>query len=248
VEKAYKGVKDAVASGAITESRIDLSVRRILTAKQKLGLDKNRFTDLDKLDQLLGTTEHQRGAQRIIESAITVVRDDKNYLPLKLTPEQRVLTINMVDNSEGWRDGVPGRAFVQGLVKKHPRTTSVFVTDKTSAAELELIRKLAGFSDVVIANTFIRVSSFKGSIDLSQGELDLLKHLSGMNKPFAFLLYGSPYLISFVPELPSYVLAYEYYPAAEEAALKCVLGEIPFKGKLPIDLPGFYNIGHSVVK
>jgi hypothetical protein len=42
------------------------------------------------------------------------------------------------------------------------------------------------------------------------------------------------------------VLAYEYYPAAEEAALKAVLGEIEFKGKLPVELPGFYPIGHSI--
>jgi hypothetical protein len=48
--------------------------------------------------------------------------------------------------------------------------------------------------------------------------------------------------------LPSYILAYEYYPAAEEAALKCVLGEIPFQGKLPVELPGFYSIGHTAAK
>ena len=101
------------------------------------------------------------------------------------------------------------------------------------------------FSDVVIVNAFIRVASFKGSIEMSDGEINLLKFLSTIRQPFAFVLYGSPYLLSFVPELPTYVLAYEYYPAAEEAALKCVLGEIDFKGKLPIELPGFYPIGYS---
>jgi beta-N-acetylhexosaminidase len=92
------------------------------------------------------------------------------------------------------------------------------------------------------------VAAFKGSIDLTEGEIDLLKYLSTVEKPFAFVLYGSPYIISFVPELPSYVLAYEYYPAAEEAALKAVLGEIEFKGKLPVELPGFYPVGHSITK
>jgi beta-N-acetylhexosaminidase len=154
----------------------------------------------------------------------------------------------MVDNSEGWRDGVPGRAFFQGLVKRHPNSMNVYITDKTSAGELELVRKLVAFSDVVIVNAFIRVSSFKGSIDMSEGEIQLLKHLAGINKPFGFVLYGSPYLLSFVPELPTYVLAYEYYPAAEEAALRAVLGEIEFKGKLPVELPGFYPIGHSAAK
>jgi len=248
VEQVFVALKRAVESVEIKESRIDESVRRILTAKLKLGLDRKRLVDLSNLDKVLGNAEHQRSAQQIIESAITLVRDKRGDLPMKPTPEQKVLFITMVDNSEGWRDGVPGRAFFQGLVKRHPNSINVYVTDKTSAGELELVRKLAAFSDAVIVNAFIRVSSFKGSIDMSEGEIQLLKHLSGINKPLGFVLYGSPYLLSFVPELPTYVLTYEYYPAAEEAALKAVLGEIEFKGTLPVELPGFYPIGHSAAK
>jgi beta-N-acetylhexosaminidase len=248
VEQAFVGLKRAVASGEIKESRLDESVRRILAAKEKLGLDRERLVDLGKLDKALGGNENQKTAREIIEGAITLVRDKRGVLPLKLSPAQKVLFITIVDNAEGWRDGVPGRAFFDGLVKRHPNSTNVYVSEKTSPAELDLIRKLASFSDSVIVNGFIRVSSFKGSIDMSEGEINLLKHLSAIDKPFAFVLYGSPYLLSFVPELPTYILAYEYYPAAEEAALKAVLGEIEFRGKLPVELPGFYPIGHSAAK
>lgn len=248
VEQAFVAVKHAVDAGEIKESRLDESVRRILSAKEKLGLDHNRFVDIGNLDKALGTNEHQRTAQQIIESAITLVRDTQKVLPLKLAPEQKVLFISMVDNSDGWRDGVPGSVFYAGLVKRHPSSTHVYVTDKSSPAEFELIKKLAALSDAVIVNAFIRVASFKGSIDMSEGEINLLKHLSAIKRPFAFVLFGSPYLLSFVPELPTYVLAYEYYAAAEEASLKAVLGEIEFKGKLPIELPGFYRIGDAAGK
>lgn len=248
VEQAFVAVKHAVEADEIKVSRLDESVRRILSAKQKLGLDHNRFVDIGNLDKALGTNEHQRTAQQIIENAITLVRDTRKVLPLKLAPEQKVLFISMVDNSDGWRDGVPGSAFFAGLVRRHQGSTHVYVTDKTSPAEFELIKKLAALSDAVIVNAFIRVASFKGSIDMSEGEINLLKHLSTIKRPFAFVLFGSPYLLSFVPELPTYVLAYEYYPIAEEASLKAVLGEIEFKGKLPIELPGFYPIGHSAAK
>ena len=248
VEQAFLGLKHAIESGEIKESRIDESVRRILTAKAKLGLDRDRLVDINNIDKVLGSTEHQRTAQQMIEGAITLVRNKRNVLPLTLAREQKVLLISMVDNSEGWRDGVPGHDFFAGLVKRLPNAIKVYVTDKTAPAELDLIKKLASFSDAVIVNGFIRVSSSKGSIDMSDGEINLLKHLSAIEKPFAFVLFGSPYLLSFVPELPTLVLAYEYYPAAEEAALKAVLGEIEFKGKLPIELPGFYQIGHSAAK
>jgi beta-N-acetylhexosaminidase len=245
VEQAFIGLKRAVESGEIKESRINESVRRILGAKLELGLDRNRFVDINQVDKALGTTEHKTTARQMIESAITLVRDSRQVLPLKLTPEQRVLFVTMVDRNDGWRDGVPGSAFYSQLTQRHQNSINVYITDRTSPGEFELIRKLATFSDVVIVNAFIRVASFKGSIDMSDGEINLLKFLSTIRQPFAFVLYGSPYLLSFVPELPTYVLAYEYYPAAEEAALKCVLGEIDFKGQLPIELPGFYPIGHS---
>ena len=197
---------------------------------------------------MLGTNAHQRIAREIIESGVTLVRDNRNALPLKLTNEQKVLFITLVDSSEGWRDGVPGRAFLAGLMSRHARTTDVNVGDKTSAGEFALIRKLAALADTVIVNGFIRVAAYKGSVDLNEGQINLLKHLSALDKPFVFVLYGSPYVLAFIPELPTYVLTYEYYPAAEEAALKAVLGEIEFKGKLPVDLPGFYKIGDSVVR
>ncbi|MFL6215353.1 MAG: glycoside hydrolase family 3 N-terminal domain-containing protein [Blastocatellia bacterium] len=248
VEQAFKAVKRAVETGDIKEARIDESIRRILAAKQRLGLDKNRLVDLNKVGQVLGSNEHQQTAQHIIDNAVTLVRDEKKAMPLKLTPEQKILCVTMVDNQEGWRDWGPGRAFWQGLIKRHPKATHVYVSEKTSPAELDLLNKLAAFSDVVIVNGFIRVAAYKGSIDLSEGEINLLKTLSAMDKPFAFTVYGSPYLLSFVPELPNYILTYEYYPAAEEAALKAILGEIEFKGHLPIDLPGLYPIGHGLTK
>jgi beta-N-acetylhexosaminidase len=248
VEQAFTAVKRAVEAGEITEARINESVRRILSAKARLGLHQNRFADIKQLDRVLGSKENQAAAREIIESAVTLVRDSKNVLPLKLSAEQKVLFVTVVDNSEGWRDGMPGRAFLEGLRKRHQHVTNVYVTDRTSWAEIDLIKKLAALADVIIVNGFIRVSSYKGSIDMSEGEINLLKHLSATGKPMAFVLYGSPYLISFVPEIPTYILAYEYYPAAEEAALKAVLGEIEFKGKLPVELPGFYPIAHSQVR
>lgn len=244
VEAAFTALKRAAASGEIPESRIDRSARAVLAAKARLGLDKNRFTDLNNLDRVLGRSDHQQVAREIIEGAITLLRNERKTLPLALKPEQNVLLITVVDNAEGWRDGPPGRTFLEGLSKRHSRITSVVATDKTGPPEFELVKKMAGLADVVIICGFVRVAAFKGSIDLSEGQIDLLKHVAKLEKPVAFAQYGSPYVISFVPELPTCVLAYEYYPAAEEAALRAILGEIDFRGRLPVDIPGLFKSGY----
>jgi beta-N-acetylhexosaminidase len=245
VEKAFNAIKAAVQSGDIQSARLDASVRRILSAKQNLGLDKNRLTEVDKLAARLGNQENTQKAQEMIQNAITLVRDNRKALPLKLTPEKKVLFVSIVDSGESVQQQPPGRVFLSALSRRHRNISNATVSARTSPGEFELLKKLAAFADVVIVNAFVRIAAYKGSIDLTEGELDLLKTFSSYDKPFAFVLYGSPYLLAFLPELPSYILAYEYYPAAEEAAAKAVLGEAEFKGRLPIELPGFYPIGHS---
>ncbi len=102
--------------------------------------------------------------------------------------------------------------------------------------------------DNVVAGAYIRIAASKGSIELSLNQIELLKNLSELRKPLALVLFGSPYLLSWIPEIPSYILAYEDYPGAELAAVKAILGETPFRGKLPISLPEFYPLGHGIQK
>ena len=108
------------------------------------------------------------------------------------------------------------------------------------------MRKLAETADVIIVNGFIRVAAYKGSIDLVKEEQQLLTDLMKLKKPFVFTIFGSPYLLTQVPDLPTYLVAYEITPTAEMAAVKAITGEIPFYGKLPISLPGLYKIGDGI--
>jgi len=243
VERTFNGLKRAVASGNISSARIDESVQRILEAKARLGLNTKRTIDVSELDSILGSAEHKRSAQTMIEQAITLVRDEKSAVPLKLGDNQRVLIVTIMDSASGWRDGTPGQAFRQEFVKKHRNTISVQVDERTSRDALEILKKLADACDVVVANSFIRIAAYKGSVALNEGQLDLLEYLAKLPKPAVFSVFGSPYLLHFVPDLPSYLLTYEYYPEAERAAARAMLGIIPVGGKLPVSLPGLYPIG-----
>src|SRR5881396_1506789 len=78
VPAAFNAIKAAVASGRITEARIDQSVRRILIAKASLNLQdpRNCFTDINKVMSTVGSKPHRDLAQRISDAAITLVRND----------------------------------------------------------------------------------------------------------------------------------------------------------------------------
>lgn len=250
VPTSFNAIKSAVQSGRIPQGRIDQSVRRILTAKAKLNLQhpRNRFADVDQMMTTVGTQAHRDFAQRIADSAITLVRDQRNVLPLRPSPDLRVVQINVLDTRSGWREGSPGRVVTAELPKRFPRAVTVQVDDQTTAAEFDLVRKLAQTGDALVVNGYIRVAAYKGSIALTPSEIALLRDLAAMNKPFVFTVFGSPYVLTHIPELPSYIVTYDIAPMAELAMVRAITGEIEFRGKLPISLPGLYPIGHGLAK
>jgi len=177
-----------------------------------------------------------------MEAAITLVRDEKHVLPLR-PADVRVAVINILDRREGWRDGVPGVTLNAELLKNFPQMVSVQIDNESSQAEVELTKKLAAMADVTMVNGFARIAAYKGSSSFSDAQLALLRHLSGTGKPMVFTMFGDPYLLTVVPELPTYVLTYDTHPGAERAAVRAITGEIDFRGRLPVSLPDLYPAG-----
>jgi beta-N-acetylhexosaminidase len=243
---AFNGIKAAVQGGRITEARLDDSVRRILQAKARLGLDHYKPVDVNRLSTIVGSKAHRDLAQQISDSAVTLVRDDKKVLPLTASPDKRVLHINLLDSRAGWREGAVGRVAAAEMLTRFPKTITIQLDDGSTRNELEMARRMADLVDAVVVTAFIRVAAYKGSIDLTAEQLRFLRDLSASPKPFVFALFGSPYVLQHIPELPSYILTYDTNPGSELSAIKAIAGEIPFQGKLPISLPGFYPVGHGL--
>src|SRR5437588_421354 len=92
-DAAFEALQAAVKSGRISRERLDASVRRILQAKAKLGLDKTRLVDINAINQKFGHTAWQAEAQNISDRGITLLRDTPRRLPLDATKPARALML-----------------------------------------------------------------------------------------------------------------------------------------------------------
>jgi beta-N-acetylhexosaminidase len=245
---SFNAIKSAVQSGRIPMSRIDESVRRILRAKARIGLDHYRPVDVNRLSAIVGTKAHRDLSQQISDLAVTLVRDQKKAVPLTASPDRRMLHINLLDSRAGWREGPVGRVTAAEILKRFPKAITIQLDDGSTRNEFDMARRMAELVDTVVVTAFIRVAAYKGSIDLTADQLRFLRDLSASPKPFVFALFGSPYVLQHIPELPSYILTYDTNPGSEMSAIKAITGEIPFQGKLPISLPGLYAVGHGLTR
>ena len=247
---AAAAIANAVKSGDIPRSGIEQSVRRILEAKARLGLHRRRLVDLDAIPTLVGGRRHDAVSRAVSEKSITLVKDARNSVPLPTPRTGRVLYLSILDYPSGWRIAAPSRTLIPELKARWPNTEAVEISDRTTPAEIELVRAMADSYDAIVAGIFVRASSGSGRLDLAPHVIRLLQELSRASErrsqPLVAAFFGNPYTPMFVQELPAMLLTYDFSDYAEQSAVKAIAGEIPIIGRLPISLPGLFELRHGL--
>ncbi len=249
---AFRGLGAAVASGVISRARLEQSVRRVLSAKARLGLHKTRTVNLDAVPSSVGGRRHAAVARQVSERAVTLIKDERHNVPLRLAPTASVLYLSVLDYPRGWRIAAPSRTLIPALRARWPNLQSIEVSDATTPNELALVRSMAPRFDAIVAGVFVRASSGTNRLDLAApvaGLLQVLARSSGRtNQPFVAAFFGSPYAAMAVPDVPAMLLTYDFSDAAEDSAVRAMAGEITIGGRLPIELPGMFPLGHGLTR
>jgi len=247
-EAAFRGIKAAVQAGEIPESQVTQSVERILRAKARLGLHRERTVDLAQLDAKLGGRARTAVASELCARGLTLIRDDRNQVPLRLPREANLVYLSVIDYASGWREGAPSRSLIPALKERWPNVTAAEITDRTTADEIDLVREIVKRSDGAVVGIFVRVASYSGRMDLSSAQVGLLDWLSTLDRPVVAVAFGNPYAVSAAPKLPAVLLAYDVFDTMEVAAVRALAGETPIGGRLPIALPGLFPVGHGLTR
>ena len=245
-EAAFKGVVEAVKGGQIPEAQINTSVERILRAKARAGLHRNRTVNLDSIPTIVGTRKNQAVADQVAERSITLVKDVRNQVPLAAPRDAQILYLSVLDFPSNWRIAAPSRTFIPELRKRWKNVTSIELSDRTSPSELELVRAMANRYDAVVASVFVRAGSASGRMDLAPPLQRLLNDFTKSPRPFVTVFFGNPYAAMYMPDLPAVMLTYDFYDRAEAAAVKALAGESAIGGRLPIELPGYAKVGDGL--
>ena len=246
---AYNGLLHAVQSGQISQQRIDRSVLKILRLKAALGLNRNRFVDLNRVPDLVAQPDHLALAQQVAERAITLVRDSSHQLPL--SPTAPTVTLVLTDDAHH-TDG--GQAFLHAL---RPRLAAnqAFLVDSTNAAALTpaiLTAVAAAPRIVVLAESFPSAGRTVAGQSTGSAGLDpqSMQLLSGILQKAAartvVVAFGNPYIGSSFPQLATYLCTFSNTPESGIAAARALLGEIPITGHLPVSLPALAARGAGI--
>jgi len=252
---SYAAMLAAVRSGEISEARLDESVLKILRAKASVGLDKNRFVDINAIPRLVGAPQNLAIGQRISDDSVTLVRDNGKLLPLtkwateKVVLQQRpeqgrlnLLVIVLCDNVRA----EDGRVLAREIRMRRPDAAVVDVDPSVASTQSVDVLKAVDRARAVVAAVYIvpsaarsmklgRKSKHPASLPDSTSALfeQILAHAGERT---VVLAMGSPYLTDDFPAIQNYICTFSNATVSETSAARALFGEIPIHGHMPVNL------------
>jgi beta-N-acetylhexosaminidase len=236
-ERVHSALIQAAQQGQLDSIQMMDSASRILALKEWL------FSHTQQPDlSVINCSEHQKIADEIAEQSITLVRDQANLLPIRLKADQRLAVV--IPKPENLTPADTSSYVVPALAASfrayHPNVDEFSISSTPSDAEIStLLGRLKNYPLVIL-----------GTINAAQqaGQQTLVRETLKAGIPTIVAALRLPYDLASFPEAPTYVCAYSILEPSMHALAKALFGQIEFKGRLPVSIPGMYKRGFGISK
>ena len=221
-------IKSALEKGEISENRLAESVKKILKTKYLLGLQNLKSINSENINEDLNNASHAELSEKLYSNAITLLKDEKNLLPLSCSETYYYLPL----------EEAPFQTFVENL----NLGTTVKVISKTEIAQIP------ENSTVIVGFHKDNSTAYK-SYKISQESKDILAELS--KKQNVILdVFGSPYALKDVDisTISTVLVSYENNDLSLKASAKAILGKTKISGKLPVIVNENLKAGSGIEK
>lgn len=215
VPLAIKKIQNAIASGQATEADLEQRVKKILRAKYEAGLNDFQPINMENVTtDLNGQTDRFLG--EAAAKSITLVKDENKLIKALNQPGAKVASLSIKVNDGAIR-------LDDNLKQNYAGVKTV-----TSAAGLEKY-------DVVVVgiHNLNRYPGNSGSYGLSANQLALIKALAN-KKNVCFVVFGNAYLMKYLCDASTVIMAYEDNQFTESVATEVLKGKLPANGVLPV--------------
>ncbi len=209
-------VVELVNNNMMPESRLDESVKRLLTQKFKLGLFDNPYVDLDEVDEKLATEEAVRlGYESQLRSQVLLT--NKTIDGQKLLPLERNST----------------RIFVDGL-NAEVAADYAHVVDNPDLADVIILNLDPPYDPDYGRMMRMRLFS-EGRLYYTSDELSRFLMMAQTKPTIVTTYLERPAILTEIVEDAGAVLV--NFGATDQAIFDVISGEFNPEGKLPFDMP-----------
>lgn len=232
VPAAMEEIKKAIAEGRISQQEIDGRCKKILQAKYWCGLHNKQQIVTRHLYQDLNTRESLLLNERLAAAAITLLKNENNFLPLKLSDTLKIAEVSL---------GVEDKNDLHATLKEYAYVEHIGLSHKAKPADVGAAFEKIRRSHLVVIqlnNTTLKADNNYGVGTETLRIIDSIARL----KPSALVIFGNAYLLNKISSLSNFkavMMAYEYMPSLQKASGNALLGLSQVNGRLPVSTNHF---------
>lgn len=240
-KEGITAIYNAVKSGKITKERLNESVKKILTLKRWLRLDVKDYKQKTVLPKRIRIEEHYQLAKTIAENSVTIVKADKELLPIDSSKYLKMFIIDITNRKE-----IKDAHFSQILHESFSVYSHTLLNSESVNSDYKLALDIAKDSDFIIVPAYFYIRSGLNGKTVSDMQYNFFRDLLALNKKVLIISFESPYLLSNFPDANNYICAFSDSKASQRAVLNVLNGTLPAKGKLPVSIPNTrFSVGYS---
>ncbi|HQF43486.1 MAG TPA: glycoside hydrolase family 3 N-terminal domain-containing protein, partial [Ignavibacteriaceae bacterium] len=241
IRDGITSIYDAVKSGKISEERLNESVKKILTLKRWLKLDTKNYKQETDLPKRIRLEEHYHLSKIIAENSITIVKADKELLPIDSSKYLKMFIVDITN-----RKNIKDSHFSQIVHESFSVYSHISLTSESNSSDYKLALDIAKDSDFIIVPAYFYIRSGVNGKTVSDVQFNFFRDFLALGKKVLIISFESPYLLSNFPDADNYICAFSDSKASQRAVLNVLNGTLVAKGKLPVSIPNTdFRVGYS---
>ena len=243
LKRSIDVVEQAVINGEIPIEVIDKSALKMLKMKQKIGLDRNRYVNLNIMQKTLGKNSHKKIAQKVASEAITCVKNKGKLIPFNINENDSLYAIDLYDSKNNHTIS----NVTKGLKKNGFKIKSYQFDDSDTKKYMRLILSGIPRNARILINAFVTPKASKNQIFFSELQSEFIEEIIKKSNRVTMVSLGSPYLIQQFEDIPAYVCAYKDSDLMQNALSEALSGKRDIAGVLPISIPTIASFGDGII-
>ncbi|SDM32887.1 beta-glucosidase [Catalinimonas alkaloidigena] len=234
VPKAIAEVKKLIRQGKIRQRDLDARCKKVLAAKEWLGLNRYQPVVLDSLVHDLNPGAAQLLNQRLFESAVTTLRNADRLLPLQRLDTLRIATVSIGSDTV--------TAF-QKMLDNYTGMSHYTLPVKPSQADIDRLKTILPAFNLVILGVHVPSVRPTRNYQITPELQAAVEALTGVSQTVV-CYFGNAYTLPQFRLEPAQalLLTYQDHPLAEEAAAQAVFGGIATNGRLPVPVGDQFSL------
>jgi beta-N-acetylhexosaminidase len=190
--------------------------------------------------EVVGSAEHAALADELARRSITLVRNDDGLLPLRLPADARICVVQPqpTDLTPADTSSYVPPLLAHAIQRRHAATEEFIVGTSPSESEIASLANGLARYDLIVLSTV--------AANLNAAQQALAHQVLALDRPTVTVALRTPWDITAYPESRTHVCSFGILAPTMEALAATLFGEIPFSGRLPVEIRGLHARGHGL--